>query len=237
MGTVSRSNERGAALFIVVLVIALLTAVGMFAARAASLTDVAAGYDRQALQTLALAEYAAKAGTAQMGTTASSYLNLTANSMDQCEVNRRITNPDTGQLTNPGMLGLGITRASCYNIYCHEILNAFSITVPGLNLLAPQTESGPGSLGPPLVAGQTNSYLDGVCKVELTESYQRAPPAGMDRAADQFRAYQVTMTSFAQVRTLAAAPAPPSPWCSADTSSSTANVQAVRALVTVMAHQ
>ena len=55
-----RGTERGAALFVVVMVITLLTAVGIFAARSTSLVDAATGYGRQAAQTLALADYGAK---------------------------------------------------------------------------------------------------------------------------------------------------------------------------------
>jgi hypothetical protein len=231
---VSRAQERGAAIFIVVMVIALLTAVGLFAARAASLTDTAAGFDRQSLQTLALAEYAGKAGTAQIGSTPSGYINMIWNSQDQCEVNRRIT--------DPALLGAGITRVGCYNIYSDEILNAVKngpLKVP--DLLDPQTSSNPGSLGPvlpssPNASGAPNSFLDGVFKVELTDAFQKLPPARMDQAANQFRAYQITLTAFAQIRNLSAQPAAGSAnlWCSANFTSTSANVQAVRAFVTVM---
>ena len=54
-----RQNQRGAAVFIVVMVITLLTAVGMFAARSASLVDVASGYGRNAMQTQYVSEYGA----------------------------------------------------------------------------------------------------------------------------------------------------------------------------------
>jgi hypothetical protein len=229
------SRERGAALFIVVLVIALLTAVGLFAARAASLTDVAAGFDRQALQTLALAEYAGKAATAQLGSTPSGYINMIWNSQDQCEVNQRIT--------NPSLLGAGITRVPCYNIYSSEILDAVSkgpLNVP--YLLDPQDTNNPGSLGGPPLGGlqggtlEPNSFLDGVFKVELSDAFQQRPPARWDQAASQYRAYHITLTAFAQTRNLAAQPGSGSanPWCSANLTSTSANVQAVRAFVTVM---
>ncbi len=232
---VSRADERGAAIFIVVMVIALLTAVGLFAARAASLSETAAGFDRQSLQALALAEYAGKAGTAQIGRAPSSYVRMIWNSQDRCEVN--------GRITDPSLLGSGITRIGCYNIYSNEIFNTVSTfpagTARAANLLDPQTNTQPGSLGPalPEAAGseKPNSFLDGVFKVELTDAYQRLPPARMDQAANQFRSYQITLTAFAQIRNLAGALSPDSnPWCSANLSSTSANVQAVRAFVTVM---
>ena len=54
----ARRRARGAAVFIVVLMITALMGVGMFAARSASLSTMASGYNRQALQTHYMAEYA-----------------------------------------------------------------------------------------------------------------------------------------------------------------------------------
>ena len=54
-----RSNERGAALFVVVLVITLLTAIGVFAMHATSLAQLGSGYSRRAAAALYLAEMAA----------------------------------------------------------------------------------------------------------------------------------------------------------------------------------
>lgn len=56
--------ERGAAVFIVVMVLALVTALGIFAVRSASLAEVAAGYDREAAQTSLLAQYATSTSAA-----------------------------------------------------------------------------------------------------------------------------------------------------------------------------
>jgi hypothetical protein len=54
-----RSNERGAALFVVVLVVTLLTAIGVFAMHATSLAQLTSGYSRRAAAALYLAEMAA----------------------------------------------------------------------------------------------------------------------------------------------------------------------------------
>src|SRR4051794_8708571 len=54
-----RSSERGAALFVVVLVVTLLTAIGVFAMHATSLAQLSAGYSRRAAAALYLAEMAA----------------------------------------------------------------------------------------------------------------------------------------------------------------------------------
>ena len=65
-----RQAQRGAAVFIVVMVLTLLTAVGIFAVRSASLADVAAGYDREASQASLIAQYATTTTVAWLGTTA-----------------------------------------------------------------------------------------------------------------------------------------------------------------------
>lgn len=53
-----RAGERGAAVFIVVLVLAMLTGIGLFAARSAVLSTTATGHARQMTQAHYLAEYA-----------------------------------------------------------------------------------------------------------------------------------------------------------------------------------
>ena len=63
-------GQRGAAVFIVVMVLTLLTAVGIFAVRSASLADVAAGYDREAAQASLVAQYATTTAAAFLATPA-----------------------------------------------------------------------------------------------------------------------------------------------------------------------
>jgi hypothetical protein len=52
-----RAGQRGATLFVIVLVIAMLTGIGMFAARAASVANATSGYDRQVNQAHYVTEY------------------------------------------------------------------------------------------------------------------------------------------------------------------------------------
>ncbi|WP_433935083.1 hypothetical protein AB3662_10600 [Sorangium cellulosum] len=61
-----RSRERGAAVFIVVLVITMLTAIGLFAAHAATLSTIASGHARRMTQTHYLAEYAMQLALAEV---------------------------------------------------------------------------------------------------------------------------------------------------------------------------
>jgi hypothetical protein len=63
---VARQHERGAALFLVVMVVTVLSAIGVFAMRQASLVDVAAGYNRQGVQAGMLADFAARSTATYM---------------------------------------------------------------------------------------------------------------------------------------------------------------------------
>jgi hypothetical protein len=67
-------GERGAAVFIVVMVLTLLTAVGIFAVRSASMADTAAGYDREASQTSLIAQYATTTAATYLATSAGSVI-------------------------------------------------------------------------------------------------------------------------------------------------------------------
>lgn len=61
-----RSRERGAAVFMVVMVLTLVSAIGVFSMRSASLVDLASGYNRQNVQATLVAEYAARAAASYL---------------------------------------------------------------------------------------------------------------------------------------------------------------------------
>lgn len=61
-----RDSERGAAIFIVVMVITMLTAIGAFSVRAASLSQLASGYVRQGTQNQHTSEYGLLAVVTEM---------------------------------------------------------------------------------------------------------------------------------------------------------------------------
>lgn len=82
-----RQGERGAAVFIVVMVLTLLTAVGIFAVRSASLADVAAGYDREASQATIVAQYGSVATAAFLGTPAGSVVATNLVFSKYCQTN------------------------------------------------------------------------------------------------------------------------------------------------------
>jgi len=62
-----RRDERGAAVFVVVLVLTLISAIGVFSMRSAGVVDLAAGFNRQNVQSSAMAEFGAKAAATYVG--------------------------------------------------------------------------------------------------------------------------------------------------------------------------
>lgn len=215
------SRERGAAVFIVVMVIALLTAIGIVAAHTASLVDTASGYDRQLLQTSYLAEYAGMAGTAEFGGKPETYLRLMLQGTEKCPSNAKVTPVVTG------------APVPCYKLFMSEIDQRVSTNFTGQSVLDPQAASTDGSLGPPLGVG--TDMMNGVFMVEMIGAFNSDPKAGSDvgGTATAFHDVQVTLTAFAQIRSMPTGSTNGDAWC-ADTSSSTsASVQAVRAHVTL----
>ena len=98
MAVKSRASQRGAALFVVVLVLTLLTAVGLFAAQSATLVDRASGYSRQAAQTAYLAELGVLASAAELGSgSAGAYRERMLSPTDECRMNVGIDQEGIGK--------------------------------------------------------------------------------------------------------------------------------------------
>ncbi|MFO0571650.1 MAG: hypothetical protein U0263_38840 [Polyangiaceae bacterium] len=223
----SRRRERGAAVFVVVLTITLLTAVGVFALRSASLVDQAAGYDRQASQTTYLTEYAARSVAAEIGNGAARvYVDKTASGTDDCQVNRLLD----GNALDPTLEFL-----PCYKLYGNEIGNRVDANFSGNKLLDSQSTVAAGSLGPRLDVTGTITPMEGVFVVEMTDPSESVPTPGSavggNNPANTFRDVQVTFTAYGQVRPLDALA--DDPWCAANSLSSSASVTSLRAHVTL----
>ena len=208
----ARRRERGAAVFIVMMAIVLLTGIGVFAVRTASMVDVAAGYDRQATQTHHLSELA--------GRTAAGYatpdivrmmLNDRAQTPERCLAN---THPVSG--ATPGGL-------VCYRI-AHERLEEriAAVSSDTDTLLRPQTDSEHGSLGPFLGtdAASITTPLEGQVLLELTDPNEESEGVGTRGKLE------VIVTAHAQIRPGTGGARP---WCAPQTSSMGASVQLLRA--------
>lgn len=231
----SRKNQRGAAVFIVVMVVTLLTAIGVFAARSSSLVDVAVGYDRQAVQAQLLSDYGGRLAVAELtdptkATTYNRALQEERNSptKEACPSNAAV---DTNDLN---------MAPACYKLSGTYLNQLVQQSNSDISLLEQQGESTPGSLGPPLGLDPESRSVNtsaGSLLVEVLESYQTLePPPGVNvgDTSRSPRAIQFTLTSWAQVRNVAAnAQDATQPWCAPGTqSSSSASVQRVRAYVT-----
>lgn len=222
-----RRGERGAAVFVVVLAITLLTAVGVFALRSASLVDQAAGYDRQASQALFLSEYAGRAVAAEVGDGAArNYIDKVSTSTDNCYVNK---------LLDPNALDPNITYLPCYKLFLNEIGSRVDAKFSGKKLLADQSTTAAGSLGPKLDVTGTMTPMEGVFVVEMTDPAESTPTpgsaVGANNPANTFRDVQLTFTAYAQIRPFDVTP--DDPWCASGTLSTSASLTSLRAHVTL----
>ncbi len=219
-----RRSERGASVFIVLLVITLLTAIGIFSARSASLVDQAAGYDRQLVQTQYLTEFAGRAVSAELGDGAGkTYLDKVQQGMDTCETNQNVLPLAPG------------TPIPCYKLYISEIADRVDAR-SGTTLLENQTVVTSGSLGPKLGFAGLASATEGVFVVEMTEPFETVPNPGSEVGGQQtnaFRDVQLTLTALGQVRPIDLGALGTSPWCAVNASSTAASVAGLRAHVTL----
>jgi hypothetical protein len=180
-----RSGERGAAVFVVVMALTMLTAIGVFAVRAASLANAASGYDRQNTQNHYVGEYGLLGAVTELSSTRRpAYVDKMSKGVEQCSAAKGVTN--TGG------------SVPCYHLYANDVQKAVNDNFSGRPLFeATSNSSGlvPGSLG----AGA----LDGDFVVELTDPGPVGMPvAGSDigGTGPKFRYLQVTLTSTGQVR-------------------------------------
>jgi hypothetical protein len=181
-----RAGERGAAVFVVVMVLTMLTAIGVFAMRAASMANLSSGYDRQNTQNHYVGEFGLLSAVAELSTTKrSAYVDKMSRGMETCSATKGVPN-----------LGSGVP---CYHLYANDVAKAVASNFSGRQLFEPPSGSGsslvPGSLGP--------VPLDGDFVVEMTDPGPVGlPVAGAQLAggAAKFRYLQVTLTSVGQVR-------------------------------------
>lgn len=231
----SRKNQRGAAVFIVVMVVTLLTAIGVFAARSSSLVDVAVGYDRQAVQAQLLSDYGGRLAVAELTDPAK------ASTYNRALQEQRDSPDKEPCPSNAAVDRNALNMApACYKfsgLYLNQLVQQQNSAI---SLLETQGTDTPGSLGPPLGLDAQDRSVNtsaGSLLVEVLESYQTLePPPGVDvgNTSRSPRAVQFTLTSWAQVRNIAAsAQGANQLWCASDAqSSSSASVQRVRAYVT-----
>ncbi len=208
-----RREQRGAAVFIVVMVLTLLTAVGLFAVRSASMADLAAGYDREGTQAALVAEYAITASAAYLAndpTTVLAGYTLSRDPKPQlCQSNAIPAGAFPGPKGRPGCYMLGLT----------EVQDSFRMMSNETVFALPNLTGGPANSTSSLNANETTNAT---FVVEVTDAvHTGVPTPGMDAAKPS--PILMTLTAIAQVRPAAA--------CAVSVSSPAAGQQAMRAMV------
>ncbi len=206
-----RSQQRGAAIFVVVMVLTLLTAIGVFAARTTSMVDMATGYARQSAQTEGVGVYAVQMGANELAEgRATSIGELMEERTETCPSNR------------------GIANLPCRKVLDNELRARVVSMAPSTALLDEQVAAAPGSLGPMLGASSQARAIEGNIMLEFIEDYQSAPPPGEDA---RYGAHEFTFNAWAQIRPVTTAAN--TNWCAANGASTGASIRAIRANVTV----
>jgi hypothetical protein len=208
---VARQGERGAAVFIVVMALTLLTAVGLFAVRSASLADMAAGYDREGAQATLIAEYAITASAAYLANDPSTVLLGYKASIDRspqpCQSNAM-----------PGTFPSPAPRPGCYRLELAELQTSFNKST-GESVFAPANlAGGPSTSTSSLNANETTNAT---FVVEVTDASKTGVPAEGDDA--KVSTITMTLTAISQVR--------PAVACAASVSAPAAGQQVMRAMI------
>ena len=183
-----RQHQRGAAVFIVMMVVTLLTAVGIFAVRSASLVDVATGYNRQSLQTQFVSDYGVMLTTHELSTEAvTAYVQVAQSGTDEC------TATEAGDESAVG-------RPFCYSFKSTELASRFNSTDNSTDGLFADSAV-PGGLIDPVnqASDSLDPQLEARFAVEMTEAFQTGNVQGADLTSDTLVPVQVTLTARAFV--------------------------------------
>ena len=173
-----RGNERGAAIFVVLLVVAVLTGLGVFAAHMAGLNQRLSGYAWQSSLSMNAAELGTFVVAGDLSTSAASaYMQLVLNARERCSAN-----------DYAGEAGEG---APCYRLTSDDVRRRLQAE----NSVAPELFD----TGQTLLAGQG---LVGDFVIELTDPTPlQRPVPGMDQGGTgpRFRYMQLTLTGIGRV--------------------------------------
>jgi hypothetical protein len=188
------------------MVLTLLTAVGIFAVRSASMADVAAGFDREGAQASLVAQYGIASTAAYLGTpgVASTIISLmeshtnTSWTPPVCESNAYPIAPAAPPSPTPAFL------PSCFKIDSSPAGNIQSSFMTSSN----ETIFAPSNAAVPADATSTSSLnanetTNAAFVVELTEARSTGLPVAGSTLETQVL-HTVTLTSIAQVRPMLA---------------------------------
>lgn len=188
-----RRLQRGLTVYVVVLVIAMLSAVGVFAAKSASLALAQGGYVRQATQTHYIAEYSIDATLAALSTDMPGYIREMEKS--DTEASDDVTDWRTCQhekVKEAASLD-PLNNARCYKFGREGLDKRFQANpaTPG-PLIEPPASGVPGSLG--------RFDLDARFMVEASDLSQiMVPRAGERSSGSPVRYYSLTLSAVGDV--------------------------------------
>jgi hypothetical protein len=211
-----RANQRGTAIFVVVLVLALLSGIGLFAARVTGSVDAATGYARQAAQARGLAIFASQVAPAVMTSIGDAmFMDVGTGKPSRCSATRYLPN------------------VPCAVRYHQDLVNLSAVSVGSSTpLLTPQTELTEGSLGPRTGIASL-AGVEGNLNIEFFERFQAPPGAGQDAGSNPVgtmaKVYEYSISASAQIRPIVGSAN--ALWCGPNTESSSANVQTIRMYV------
>jgi hypothetical protein len=206
--------QRGAAVFIVVMVLTLLTAVGIFAVRSASMADVAAGYDREGAQATLVAQYGIVSTAAYMATGVADTIVRTMHMPPGSSYKQPTCESNAYPIPAPSPPG----NPECYRIYQTEIQNSFTAS-SNETVFAPANLAG--SITGSTSSLNANEITDATFIVELTDASTSAVPMPGGGVGTE-----LVLTSIAQVRPIAA--------CAAGLPVPNAGQAVVRAIITAV---
>lgn len=171
-------RQRGNALFIVVMVTTLLTAVGLYSMRAASLANQATGYNRQGTQAAYIAEFAVTNMISELHSNPTHYYQRMLAGTDDCRATASLA-----RATN--------SRPSCYKQLTGDLwLQAHA-----------RYGNAVGSDRSDYIGVLSRGDLEGAFAVEMTDLTRvNRPIAGEDSSSDHFRYMQTVLTARGQVR-------------------------------------
>ncbi len=180
-----RRQQRGAAVFVIVMVITLLSALGIWAARSATMVDVATGHSRQALQVQYVADMGLQATTAFMANgLANEFVRLGRLGAERCT-----------QGLDPTVF---MRTPFCYPFFSHDLSGAFpqSLLVMG----AGHGQNSLGHLGKNYLGSQVGN-LRGDFVVEMTDIGPAPPCRGceLDDVNTAVKQASVILTAIAAV--------------------------------------
>ncbi|MFW5739927.1 MAG: pilus assembly PilX N-terminal domain-containing protein [Myxococcota bacterium] len=182
-GRLARGDQRGAAIFVVLMVLTILTAIGVFAARAAGMNQRLSGYSRQQTQTGYIAEYGTLMAVDELTSPkGQAYIDQMKKGTDMCRANQ--------------FIDAGADPVPCYRITKAEMQNTLDNETLGAQLVEDDGES----------LGDFEHRLMADFNVEMTDLYKGSPAPGSDQSGivRGFEYMQLTLTGSGQVRPTAA---------------------------------